>query len=213
MTSRVCIATIGAAHGTGGEVRLWPHTGRAEDVAAYGPLEAADASAVFEIVSLRPGKGFMVARLKGIADRTAAERLCNTDLYVPRARLPAPAPDEYYHADLIGLVAQDAAGRAVGTVTAVHNFGAGDILEIAPAAGGETVMQPFSRAAVPSVDVAGGHLVVAFAAEDAEDADPAGDAPHGGAPGLDAPGPDAPGDEARGDGNRGDGAAPGADRN
>src|SRR6516162_3212394 len=103
MTNRVCIARIGAAHGTGGEVRLWPFTARAEDVDAYGPLQSADGTRVFEIVSLRPSKDFLVARLKGVTDRTAAERLCNTDLYVPRERLPEVEPDEFYHADLIGL--------------------------------------------------------------------------------------------------------------
>jgi 16S rRNA processing protein RimM len=165
MTNRICVARIGAAHGTGGEVRLWPFTTRAEDVAAYGPLETADGKRAFEIVSLRPGKEFMVARLKGVTDRTAAERLCNTDLYVPRERLPEPEPDEFYHADLIGLRAEDAAGRLAGTIVAVHNFGAGDILEIAPEAGGETMMHPFSAAAVPRVEIAAGRLIVVLPEE------------------------------------------------
>jgi 16S rRNA processing protein RimM len=160
MNNRICVARIGAAHGTGGQVRLWPYTLRAKDVAAYGPLQTADGTRVFEIVSLRPGKDFMVARLKGVTDRTAAERLCNTDLYVPRERLPEPEPDEFYHADLIGLRAEEPAGKVIGTVVAVHNFGAGDILEIAPAGGAETLMQPFSTAAVPSVEIAAGRIVV-----------------------------------------------------
>ena len=166
MTSRICIARIGAAHGTGGEVRLWPFTARDEDVAAYGPLQTGDGR-VFEIESLRPGKDFLVARLKGVGDRTAAERLCNTDLYVPRERLPDPEPDEFYHADLIGLRAEDAAGRAIGAVVAVHNFGAGDILEIAPEAGGDSFMLSFSTAAVPSVEVASGRMVVVLPEEEA----------------------------------------------
>jgi 16S rRNA processing protein RimM len=160
MTDRICVARIGAAHGTGGEVRLWAYTTRADDVAAYGPLETADGARVLDVVSLRPGKEFLVARFKGVTDRTAAEKLCNTDLYVPRDRLPEPEPDEFYHADLIGLRADDMAGRTVGTVVAVHNFGAGDILEIAPEGGGETLMHPFSIAAVPRVEVAAGRLVV-----------------------------------------------------
>jgi 16S rRNA processing protein RimM len=159
MKNRVCIARIGAAHGTGGQVRLQPFTTRAEDVAAYGPLQAGDGR-VFEIESLRRGKDFLVARLKGVGDRTTAERLCNTDLYVPRERLPAPEPEEFYHADLIGLRAEDAAGRAIGAVVAVHNFGAGDILEIAPEAGGDTFMHPFSTAAVPSIEVVCRRMVV-----------------------------------------------------
>jgi 16S rRNA processing protein RimM len=166
MTNRICIARIGAAHGTGGEVRLWPFTTQGEDVAAYGPLQTGDGR-VFEIESLRPCKDCLVARLKGVADRAAAERLCNTDLYVLRECLPAPEPDEFYYADLIGLRAQDTAGRAVGAVVAVHNFGAGDILEIAPEAGGDTLMLPFSTAAVPSVDITAGRLVVVLPEEDA----------------------------------------------
>jgi 16S rRNA processing protein RimM len=156
----VCVARIGAAHGTAGEVRLWPFTTRAEAVAAYGPLQTADGTRTFEIEALRPAKDFLVARLKGITDRAAAERLGNIDLYVPRERLPVPEPEEFYYADLIGLRAEDAAGTAIGVVVAVHNFGAGDILEVAPTAGGDTVMLPFSTAAVPSVEVAAGRIVV-----------------------------------------------------
>jgi 16S rRNA processing protein RimM len=177
MSNRICIARIGAAHGAGGEVRLWPYTTRAEDVAAYGPLQTADGTRVFEIVSLRPGKDFLVARIKGVTDRTAAEGLCNTDLYVPRERLPEPEPDEFYHADLIGLRAEDTAGKAIGTVIAVHNFGAGDILEIAPAAGGETLMQPFSTTAVPSVEVAAGRIVVVLPEETPAEEEAAPSAP------------------------------------
>jgi len=114
----------------------------------------------FEIEALRPGKDFLVARLKGITDRAAAERLRNTDLYVARERLPAPEPEEFYYADLIGLRAEDNAGKTIGVVVAVHNFGAGDILEIAPAGGGDTVMLPFSTAAVPNVEIAAGRIVV-----------------------------------------------------
>lgn len=166
MNNRICVARIGAAHGTGGEVRLWPFTTRPEDVTTYGPLQTADGTRVFEIVSLRPGKDFLVAQLKGVTDRTAAERLRNTELYVPRERMPEPDPDEFYHADLIGLRAEDADGRMIGTVVVVHNFGAGDILEIAPEAGGETLMHPFSTAAVPSVEIAARRLVVVLPEEE-----------------------------------------------
>jgi 16S rRNA processing protein RimM len=157
---RVCVARIGAAHGTRGEVKLWPFTAAPEAVSEYGPLETADGARAFEIEALRPAKDFFVARLKGVTDRTAAERLRNTDLYVPRERLPAPDPDEFYHADLIGLDAEDTAGKALGTVVAVHNFGAGDLLEIALAGGGETVMMPFTAAIVPVVEMARGRIVV-----------------------------------------------------
>jgi 16S rRNA processing protein RimM len=166
MTNRICIARIGIAHGTGGEVRLWPFTAQWEDVAAYGPLQTGDGR-VFEIESLRLGKDCLVARLKGVGDRTAAERLCNTDLYVPRERLPVPEPDEFYHADLIGLRAEDMGGGVIGAVVAVHNFGAGDILEIAPEAGGDTLMLPFSTAAVPSVEITAARIVVVLPEEEA----------------------------------------------
>ncbi len=159
-SKRICVARIGAAPGTRGEMRLWPFTADPLAVADYGPLENAD-GARFEIEALRPGKGFLVVRLKGIADRSAAERLNNAELFVPRERLPAPdADDEYYHADLIGLAAVDAGGTALGTVVAVQNFGAGDLIEIQPPGGGETVLLPFSATVVPVVDIAGGRLVV-----------------------------------------------------
>jgi 16S rRNA processing protein RimM len=158
--NRVCVARIGAPHGTRGEVRLWSFTASAEAVGAYGPLETADGMRAFEIETLRPARDFFVARLKGVVDRTSAEQLRNLELYVPRERLPIPEPDEFYHADLIGLEAQDTAGKAIGVVTGVHNFGAGDLLEIAPAAGGETVMVPFTAAAVPSVEIVTGRIIV-----------------------------------------------------
>jgi 16S rRNA processing protein RimM len=156
---RICVARIGAAHGTIGEVRLWPFTGDAGAVGRYGALEAADGRAV-EIESLRPAKGFFIARIKGVTDRNGAERLRNVDLFVPRDRLPPPAPDEYYYADLIGLVAEDAKGDPIGTVIAVHDFGAGDLLEIVPQGGGETRLLPFTAAVVPQVDIAAGRIVL-----------------------------------------------------
>ena len=136
-------------------MRLWPFTAEPEAVANYGPLETADGTACFEIESLRSAKDGFVVRLKGVADRSTAERLRNIELYVPRSRLPDPEPDEFYHADLIDLAAIDANGGALGTVVAVHNFGAGDILEIAPS-GGDTFMIPFTAAAVPVVEHPGG---------------------------------------------------------
>jgi 16S rRNA processing protein RimM len=157
---RVCVARIGAAHGTRGEVRLWSFTANPLAVADYGPLESADGER-FEIEALRPGKEFFIARLKGIADRSAVERLSNVELYVPRERLPEPdAADEFYYADLIGLTVVDTEGAALGRVAAVQNFGAGDLIEVAPIAGGDTVLLPFTEEAVPVVDIAGGRLVI-----------------------------------------------------
>jgi 16S rRNA processing protein RimM len=155
---RICVARIGAAHGTIGEVRLWPFTADPQAVARYGALTTADGRPV-EIASLRSGKGFFIARIAGVNDRNGAERLRNLDLFIPRDRLPPPAADEYYHADLIGLAAQDRDGNPLGTLIAVHNFGAGDLLEIAPARG-ETLLLPFTTAVAPEVDVAAGRIII-----------------------------------------------------
>lgn len=160
MTARVCIAQIGAAHGVRGEVRLKAFTEDPLNVARYGPLESEDGTRQFAIEALRPAKDMLVARLTGIADRAAAEALKNLRLYVPRERLPQPAADEFYHADLIGLAATRRNGDAIGTVKAVHNFGAGDLIEIEPAGGGATVIWPFDENTVPVVDLAGGRIVV-----------------------------------------------------
>jgi 16S rRNA processing protein RimM len=157
----VCVGRIGAAHGTRGEVKLWSFTADPMAIKDYGALATEDGTRTFTIETLRPGKNFLVAHLAGITDRTAAEKLCNLDLYIARDRLPQPADaDEFYHADLIGLAAVGADGRALGTVVAIHNFGACDLIEVRPAQGGDTVMLPFTEAIVPVVDVAGGRIVV-----------------------------------------------------
>ena len=156
---RVCVARIGAAHGVRGEVKLWPFTQDPMAVTRYGELSTDDGRS-FEIEAVRSGKDFLVVRLKGIGDRTAAEQLRNIDLYVPRDRLPELAGEEYYHADLIGLRVEDRNGAALGTITAVHNFGAGDLLEIRPAGGPNTVMVPFTADTVPVIDMTGGRIVL-----------------------------------------------------
>ena len=166
MAERVCVARIGAAHGVRGEVRLWSFTEAPEAVAGYGPLESKDGTRRFEIASMRAAKDHFVARLKGIDDRNAAETLRNVDLYVPRQRLPAIDEDDtFYIADLVGLDAVTADSAALGKVTAVHNFGAGDIIEIAPTSGGAPLMLSFTAANVPAVDVKAGRIVVAVPEE------------------------------------------------
>jgi len=160
VAERICVAQIGAAHGTRGEVRLWSFTADPLAVLDYGPLENEDGSVRFEIESLRPAKTHLVARLAGVNDRTAAEKLANVRLYVPRDRLPAPADDEFYHADLIGLAAITPDGRVLGSVVAVHDFGAGDILELRLEGARDTVMLPFTATTVPEVDVAAGRIVI-----------------------------------------------------
>ena len=130
-------------------------------VASYGVLESEDRKQHFKIETLRPAKGIFVARLEGIEDRNAAERLTNLKLYVPRDRLPPTEDAEtFYHADLVGLVALTPEGDEIGKVTAIHQYGAGDLVEITPSGGGETMLVPFSDATVPTVDIAGGRIIV-----------------------------------------------------
>ncbi len=159
---RVVIARIGAAHGIKGEVRVKAFTATPADIAAYGPLEAPDGR-LFEVSTLRPAAGtnpdLLVVRFKGVADRNQAETLNGIELSVPKERLPEAGDDEFYYADLIGLAAATVDGRALGTVVGVQNYGAGDLLEIAPPRG-DTLLVPFSLAVVPEVDIAGGRVVV-----------------------------------------------------
>jgi 16S rRNA processing protein RimM len=160
VAGRICVAEVGAAHGTRGEVKLRSFTADPMAVKDYGPLESEDGSASFEIEALRSAKDHLVARLSGVRDRDAAERLTSMRLFVRRARLPKTDADEFYHADLIGLSAVTADGRELGRVVAIHDFGAGDILELRPAEGRDTLMLPFTAATVPVVDIAGGRIVV-----------------------------------------------------
>jgi 16S rRNA processing protein RimM len=158
--NRVCVAEIGGAHGIAGEVRLRAFTSDPLAIMGYGTLHAEDGRD-FTIAAVRPAKNCLVARLAGVADRTAAERLRNLRLYVPRDRLPAiEEPETYYHADLIGLAVVGPDGASIGSVSAVQNFGAGDLLEIRPSAGGPTLLLPFTQEVVPVIDLPGGRVVV-----------------------------------------------------
>ena len=157
--ARICLGQIGAAHGVGGEVRLRSFTAEPTAIADYGPLQTDDGR-VLRIEALRPAKDHFIARLSGVGDRDSASALANAKLYVPRERLPEPqAPDEFYHADLIGLAAVLDDGTALGRVRAIYDFGGGDTLEIErPAA--PPALVPFTRAIVPIVDLEAGRLVI-----------------------------------------------------
>jgi 16S rRNA processing protein RimM len=159
MATLICVAKIGAAHGVRGEVKLWPYTDDPLAVMHYGPLSTKDGARQFEVARAREAKGHLVATLKGVAGRDEAERLNGLELYVARDKLPAPEAGEYYHVDLIGLDAVNAAGASIGRVFAIHNFGAGDIIEIAPPRG-PTMLLPFTDAVVPTVDLAQGQVIV-----------------------------------------------------
>jgi 16S rRNA processing protein RimM len=158
---RVLVGDIGRPQGLQGEVRIRSFTAEPASIAQYGPLEDETGTRLFEIESLRVTPKALSARIKGVTTREEAEALTGTKLFVPRSRLPERAEDEWYHSDLIGLAALDRGGVAIGTVIAVHNFGAGDLLEIEPPGGGATVLMPFTRETVPEVDVEGGWLRVA----------------------------------------------------
>jgi 16S rRNA processing protein RimM len=148
-------------------------------VKEYGPLSTKDGSRQFEVTHVREAKDHLVATLKGIATRNDAERLNGIELYIARDRLPATEDDEYYHADLIGLAAITAADEPLGRVVAIHNFGAGDIIEIAPPQG-PTLLLPFTNAVVPTVDLAGGRVVIDLPQEiegEEEDSEIEGDDP------------------------------------
>ena len=164
--TRVCMGVVGAPHGVRGAVRIKSFTDEPAAVAGYGALEDESGQRQFklQVIGAAKGDGMVIAKLSGVADRDRAEALRGLRLYLPRAALPPTGDDEFYHADLVGLAAVLEDGTRLGTVIAVHDFGAGDMLEIAPESsqgqGGPPVLVPFTRAAVPVVDVKGGKVVL-----------------------------------------------------
>lgn len=157
---KILVGVVGAAQGVRGEVRIKSYTGDPKALGSYGPLETDGGRAVLKVLGLRPLKNDMVvARFEGIEDRDAAAALTNTKLYVDRTRLPPPDEEEFYQADLIGLEAITPEGEGIGRVVAVQNFGAGDLLEIAPEVG-QTLLVPFTKAFVPVLDFEAGRVVV-----------------------------------------------------
>ncbi|RXG93769.1 ribosome maturation factor RimM [Bradyrhizobium zhanjiangense] len=181
MSALVCVARIGAAHGVRGAVKLWTFTEDPFAIRRYGPLLSKDGKRQFEVAQAREAKDHLVATFKGVTTRDEAERLNGIELYVPREKLPATDEGEYYHTDLIGLAAVTTDGEPLGRVVAIQNFGAGDIIEIAPPKG-PTLLLPFSNAVVPEVDIAGGRVVIALPQEiEGEDE---GEVPPPGRPGV-----------------------------
>jgi 16S rRNA processing protein RimM len=152
---------VGAPHGVRGAVRIKSFTDEPASIGSYGALEDESGERRFtlQIVGPAKGDGMVIANLAGVADRDRAEALRGLRLYLPRAALPATAEDEFYYADLVGLAAELEDGARLGKIIAVHDFGAGDMLEIARDEG-QPVLVPFTRAAVPVVDVAGGRVVI-----------------------------------------------------
>ena len=159
---RVCIGAITGVRGLRGEVRIKSFTADPEDIGAYGPVSTEDGERSFEVHVTARAKGQIIARLDGIDDRDAAEALKGTQLYVPKSELPETGDGVYYHADLMGLSVESPDGNSLGVVKAVHNFGAGDVIEIAGdgEGGKDGLMVPFTKSAVPEVDLEGGRIVV-----------------------------------------------------
>lgn len=158
----VCLGVIVGAHGVRGLVRVKSFTEVPEGIAAYGPVGTKDGARHFAIEAKGMVKDLVLCRLEGIADRDAAEALRGTELHVPRERLPETAGEEegWYHADLAGCQAVGSDGRVYGRVVGVQNFGAGDLLDISPEAGGETVLMGFTDENVLEVDIHGRRIVI-----------------------------------------------------
>ena len=159
-TRRVCLGRIVGAHGVRGIVRIRSHTANPDDLTAYGALSDETGTRRFAATVTGHVKGFVLARLDGVEDRDAAEALRGTDLYVPRAALPQTGSEEYYHIDLVGLRAESPDGAALGCVSAVHDHGAGPIVEIQPP-DGPSILVPFTREHVPAIEIEAGRMVVA----------------------------------------------------
>ncbi len=162
-TNLILLGTIGAAHGIKGEVRIASHTQDPEAIASYGALSTNRAGLAITIESARLSKTVLIARLKGIRDRTAAEALNGVALFIERDRLPEiDDEDDFYHTDLIGLDARlEESGVSIGAVFALHNYGAGDLIEIQDQRSGDTYLYPFTKAVVPHIRIAEGYLTIA----------------------------------------------------
>jgi 16S rRNA processing protein RimM len=160
MADRVCVGAVAGAFGVRGEVRLKSFCAEPGDIASYGPLGTEDGRRSFEVTLTRPVKSGFAARLSGVTTKEAADALRGTRLFAPRTALPALPDDEFYHADLIGLQALDTGGEALGKVAAVLNHGAGDLLEVRGPTLKSPVLVPFTRAVVPTVDLASGRVIV-----------------------------------------------------
>ncbi|MPL67304.1 Ribosome maturation factor RimM [bioreactor metagenome] len=156
---RVCVGAIAGAFGVKGEARLKSFCSTPEDIATYGPLWLEDGTRSFMVTLTRPVTGGMGARLTGLATKEEIDALKGATLWADRDRLPSLPDDEFYHTDLIGLPVFDAGGVQIGKVRAVQNFGAGDILEIFAPGRKTTLMLPFTRAVVPTVDLKAGRII------------------------------------------------------
>ena len=160
-TNKIFLGQIGAAHGIKGQVRIATHTQDPEAIGSYGPLDTDRPGLTVTLTKVRLHKNVVVAHIKGVSDRTAAEQLNGVSLFIDRGRLPATEDeDDFYHADLIGLDARLDSGVTIGKISAVPNFGAGDLIEVRDPQSGDTYLYPFTKAVVPVVNLAEGYLTI-----------------------------------------------------
>lgn len=161
---KVCIGVIAGPHGVNGQVRLKSFTADPKDVVAYGPLTDAAGMRQFAVEITGSARNLLVARIDNVRNRNAAEALRGIELYVDRAALPEADEDEFYHADLIGLPVRKTDGSAFGSVLALFDYGAGDMIEIRCVDGGSELF-PFNREVVPEIDLENGFIVIEPPAE------------------------------------------------
>lgn len=162
-TRLILVGRVAGAFGVRGEVRVATYTEDPMALVRYRDLRREDGRPALTLTAARPGRpgsGEIVVRAVGIEEKDAADALRGLRLYVPREALPSPGADEFYHADLIGLAAATPEGDPLGVVRAVHDFGAGEMLEVEPPGGAATVLHPFNREVVPEIDLAGGRLTI-----------------------------------------------------
>jgi 16S rRNA processing protein RimM len=155
------MGVFGAPQGVRGEIRVKSLTGKPGAIGGYGPLTDKGGKRTFVFESLRPLKDDMlVARVAAVSTRDAAEMLKGVELFARRGQLPPPSEDEFYYDDLIGLDAVDTVGNSVGRIVSLMNYGAGDVLEIALAQGGETLLLPFTKRVAPRIDFDAGKIII-----------------------------------------------------
>lgn len=159
-TDKVCVGAISGSFGVRGEVRLKSFCAEPSDIGSYGPLSTEDGATSYTLTLTRPVKSGYAAMLSGVTSKEAADALRGTRLYAPRSALPSLPDDEFYHADLVGLTVLDTGGETLGKITSVANHGAGDIIEVSGPGLGSGLLIPFTLAAVPTVDLAAGRVIV-----------------------------------------------------
>ena len=156
---KICLGIVLGPQGLEGVVKIKSYTAHPEDIASYGPVSNETGTRQFDIRVLRATKKGLVAELSGIDDRSAAEAIKGLELFVERNALPEPDQEEYYFSDLIGLNVEKLNGQLIGKVKSMDNFGAGDVMEVELTDGGFLLL-PFTRDAVPVVDIADTRVVV-----------------------------------------------------